>query len=383
MQVAKRLCSILLLPCIALSLCSCMPSHELKELGIVEGVAVDSSGEGFSLTFQLYNPKGSGGSGQEQGGGGSSEELVVTGSGKSIYDAIRNATLAEGRKLYFSNARIFVVSEDICKGSFSAIEDFFERPVEIRRDVNILVARGRAADFLTSKKNGKIISAMDFSDVIQNSYVSSKIVNMNIGTMSIRSSDGISDLTLAAVGVSKLENGDAELRVEGTAVLRDNRLAGYLTDLETRGLLWATGKVNSGILVLGLRNGGRVSLEVVKSTADIRVSETGGKPSVNIAVKFASGVAENENSNVNLTDKQEIQELEALQEQEVKKEIEQMIDRGVHGCGADILGLGMMFYQNKPALWRKISPHWKELLRTLPVTVTVKSSIGNLGNITQ
>lgn len=233
-----------------------MPSHELKDLAIVEGVAVDKSDAGFLLTFQLFNPSEDSGSGDEKGGGGS-KEIILTGSGKSLFDAIRNATLTEGKKLYFSETHIFVVSEDICKSSLRVVEDFFERPVEIRRDVNILVSKGKASDFLTAKKDGKLVRAMDFADVIRNSGVSSKIININIGTMSVKRADGITDLALTAVKTSKTESGDDLLQADGTAVLKRDKLVGYLTDTETRGLLWATGKVQSGIIILTPESGGQ------------------------------------------------------------------------------------------------------------------------------
>ena len=95
----------------------CMPYKELKNESIVEGMGIDSDPDGYKVTFQIYKPE-KGGGGEESGKkGGGSKVTILQSSGASLFDAVRNATLQNGRKLYFSNTRAYIIGEDVCRAT--------------------------------------------------------------------------------------------------------------------------------------------------------------------------------------------------------------------------------------------------------------------------
>ncbi|MDR3643545.1 MAG: Ger(x)C family spore germination protein [Clostridia bacterium] len=377
----KKLFSVLLAACILAALPACTPYKELKELSIVEGMALDKMDGGVRLTFQIYDPQG--GSGGGQSGQSTSNETIIESSGKTIYDAMRNATLSIGKKMYFPNTRIIIVSEAFCKEDFASTIDMLNRAIEIRPSVKILVSKGTAAEILTAKKDGKLIAAKDFETVMESYSVSSKVVPFTLEDLINKESDGITDIALAAVETQKDEGGNDVLVADGTAILRKGRFVSYMDTTETRGMLWALGKVKSGIIVVSPSYGGKLSMEITSSSSKISSKMKGDEPSIEIDVSFTTNVDELGTSSVILTNGAQVNELALLQDNAVKQEISSAINTSMRMDDADIYGFGMKFFENQPEAWKKISTKWAMIIKTIPVTIHVTSNIAHTGMITQ
>ncbi|MDR3551557.1 MAG: Ger(x)C family spore germination C-terminal domain-containing protein, partial [Clostridia bacterium] len=170
---------------------------------------------------------------------------------------------------------------------------------------------------------------------------------------------------------------------DGTAILRKGRFVSYMDTTETRGMVWALGKVKSGIIVVSPSYGGKLSMEITSSSSKISSKMKGDEPSIEIDVSFTTNVDELGTSSVILTNGAQVNELTLLQDNAVKKEISSAINISMRMDGADIYGFGMKFFENQPAAWRKISTKWATIIKTIPVTIHVTSTISRTGMITQ
>ena len=378
----SRLLKLLLPILLTVILSGCTPSREIKDLSIVEGMGIDAgSGESFQLTFQIFNPKSTGGGNGEKSGT-SQENIIAVGNGSTIYDAIRNTTLGVGKKLYFSNTETYIVSDEICRNSFDKLIDFIERAPEVKPIERLYVAKGSASDILTAKKDGKLIPSSDLKKIAENYNLTSKIVTTTMEDIYEAQSSGMRDIVLAAVKASRDSTGNVTLTMDGTAVFRKSRLAGYLDNTQTRGLLWAFGKAKGGIVTVSPSGGGTVSLEVVGSRSSEEVIVKDGKPTIKIDVKFQSDIAEMETGRNTSLNPEWIGELTALQNTEVKSEIESAVNTCLRDFQADVFGFGLKIYEDEPEIWRKISSGWTQEMKTLPVEVNVTSDIELSGLIT-
>jgi spore germination protein KC len=366
---------------LSMVLSGCMPYTEIKQESIVEGVGIDSDGSGgYNLTFQIYNPQqSSGGGGQSGKGSSSSQVTILQSNGTSIIDAVRNATLQVGRKLYFSNNRAYIIAEDICKNDFSKLLDFMERNEQIQDTEHMYVAKGKASDILTYKKDDEYVPAENFEAMSQSNVQTSKMVNVQLYDTFFDISSGITDPVLPATDIQTNAMGDQILKVDGTAVFHNNSLAGYLDDSETRGYLWIKGKVQGGVINVNLPQGGIASMSILGGSSKIKTQNTNGKPLIKINIKLNSKIIEIQSPSILNMDEKFMNQLGTLQNNAVKAEAQSAIDKALKGYGADIFGFGLDLYENQPQLWQKLSKDWNTNAKNLNVEINVTSNVGHAG----
>jgi spore germination protein KC len=378
----KKAFNCLFIFLIIISLNSCISTKELKDLSIVEATGFDSGGaKSFSLTFQIFNPK-SGGGGTDKKSGGGDTETIAYGSGNGIYDAIRDATLTVGRKLYFSNNYIYFVGEDVCRNNFNSLIDFFERPTEIRPNEKICVVKGTAKEVLSAKNNDQLIPAQTINEIIDNFGVSSKILDTSLEDIFEAESTGVTDIAIPAIKVVKDKQGNDILTMDGTAIFKKNVLVGYLDSDETRGVLWIMNKVTSGIIITKPSNGGSVSMEIIGAKTKVDIITKDSKPAIKIDVNFTTDVSEIQTPNNTILDDNYLYELKSLQEEAVKKEISSALTRVINEYDSDIFGFGFKIFQEKPEQWKTLKPNWAEEIKKIPIEITANSTIEHSGLIT-
>ena len=363
------------------SLNGCIPTKELKDLSIVEGTGIDSAGaNSFKLTFQIFNPKsGGGGGGTDKKASGGDTALIAEGSGNGIYDAIRNATLTIGRKLYFSNNYVYFVGENVCYNNFDKLIDFFERPSEVRPNEKICVVKGTAKELLTAKKDDQIIPSKTINEIIENYKTSSKILNTTLENIYEAESTGVTDIAIPAIKVVKDAGGNDTITMDGTAIFKKNVLAGYLDLNETRGALWIMNQVTSGIIITKPSIGGSVSMEVIGAKTKVDIITKDNKPAIKIDVNFTTDVAEIQTPKDAVLDNNFLNELKSLQEKAVIKEISSALSKVIQEYDSDIFGFGMKIFQDQPDKWKTLKQNWNDELRNISIDVTATSSIAHSG----
>lgn len=369
---------------LALLTSGCIPYLELKQESIVEGLGIDTDGAGgYTLTFQIFKPESGGGGGEESKKGGSSNQTILTSSGKTLNDAMRNATLQIGRKLYFSNNRAYVIGEDVCKNDITNIIDILERNEQIMPRERIYIAKGTAADILTYKKDGEIVPATNLEAMSENYFQTSKMVDSHLFDIFRNLSYGITQPAIAAAVIQTGADGKPLLVMQGTAFFYNNRLAGYLDEKQTRGFLWIEGKVKSGIITLKLPDGGKASSEIISSSSKVEVEDKNGKPSIKIDIKAETNINELETNNAITLDSNYIDKLNAIQNEVIKSEAQSAIQTALYNSNSDIFGFGISVYENQPELWKKISKDWSKQLKNLDVQIHVDSKIVHSGLISR
>lgn len=355
----------------------CAPYTELKNLSIVEGVGLDNTGNGFNLSCQLFNPKGAGGGGGGQGGksSGQSQNLFISAEGSTVYDASRNTSLQVGKKLYYANTSIFVLGENVCQSKFVELVDFFERSPEIRPNVRVVVAKGSAAGVLSAQKNGELLSVDNLKSMMDNNAISSKILNYNVLDIFEKESTDISDIALPAIKLTQTGDGQENIVSDGSAVFSANKLAGYLDNAQTRGVMWVDGSVQNGIIAVDLPQQGKASLQVMSEKSKIDAGFKNGRPYVTVNIDVSTKMVDYESKGDFAINEKCYTELAALQSVVVKNETESAINTSLKNYKADVFGFGMALRRSNPQEWKKTAEKWREEIPNLATQVNVKSTV--------
>src|SRR4051794_23013200 len=115
---------IRLLKVIPLSICiimltGCWNYKEIDKLAIVAGAAIDKEDDQFLLTAEVVKTKGEKDS--------KPESLKIEGRGKTIFDATRNINKVSGKRLYWSHAKVIIISQEVAREGIIPAIDLFNR----------------------------------------------------------------------------------------------------------------------------------------------------------------------------------------------------------------------------------------------------------------
>lgn len=387
------LCTILC----TLLLTSCWDRQELNELGIVGAYALDKGENGeIILTAQIIRPSAI----KAASGGGTlnSEQPVeiISSSGTTIFEAIRKISQKFDRRMIFSHAMVIVIDEALAREGIFPILDFLERSYEIRLTNFFVIAKGTTARGIISDKHGLgNIQATYLEAIAKNSRLNSFSSAPNIldfikkalnnhtnpigGVMEIYEQP-VSNVELAESIKGEEDNVHRGIRMTGTAVFNKDKLIGFLDDIETRGLKWITGEVESSIInVPSLDEKDKfLVVEVKSSSSKIIPQITDGEISFTVVVNETGDIVEQQT----LTDVSKLpvlKKVEDIQNEVIQKEIEGTIDILQKEFGSDIIGFGKALYNKYPDEWKRIQNDWEYIFPVVKYTVVVNTKIRKTG----
>jgi len=380
MQKRKTVFYLFLILGIPLLITGCWDRKELEGRAIVTLVALDK-GENNDIKFSVQiartaNP-------QESSSGGSSESerasVIMSSTGETVFDAVRNLILKSGRKLYYPHNTALILGNEIAKEGILPVLDLFNRDPEMRPLTWVLVTSGEAADILKAQSTLESLTANQLDTLLKDFGASSKTVATSLlDTMKQLAYDSpgavLSNIELDPNSPKKT------LLLNGAAVFQRDKLIGRLDPIETRGYLWTQGKVKSGIIIIpcpGEENN-KISMEIKKADRKIESDISDGKLKFTITVNIESRLGD-QACLTDLGNPEKLMELKKSQGEVIEKEIRSIIDKAQEKYGTDILGFGTALSRKFPQEWQEIEENWAEEFPKAEVDIVVNSKISDIG----
>ncbi|KNY25827.1 Ger(x)C family spore germination protein [Pseudobacteroides cellulosolvens] len=351
----------------------CWNYREIDQLAVVAGVAIDKGkNEKFTITVEIVETT----SGKEQ----QTKSKTVTIEGKTIFDAVRHEISLIGKRIYWSHAKVVIISKEIARDGILEVIDWFNRDAETRSDIHILVSKEKSArEILNAKGPTEEVTSFLLDDVITNERSVSNAPHIEVWrfTNSL-AAKGVG--TIAGAVDLKEENGQSRPHIMGTAIFKDDRLMGFIDGDETKYMLFIQDEVKGGVLVEEINsNGGKVSavtLEIFKSHTKVNPAINDGKVEMKIEVEVSTAIDEL-GSTINFIEDEGRMALEEMAEKSLKKNIEGIIKKVQTEYGVDIFGFGTKLKEEKNKEWKTISGDWEENFKQLKVNVETKINIKN------
>ena len=382
----KRLLAVLLL---SLLLCAggCWNYRELDQLGIVSGVGFDLAPEPgkILLTVQVIKPgeaKGGGGgegipsSGGGGGGGQTQPVVIIESTGATVFDAVREAVTKFSRKLFWPHNQVLIIGKEAAEQGVRQFMDFEIRDAEPRPTAWVMVTPGKAGELLKIPGKMEKIPAMEIAEMVRAQSATSKAGSFTVHDFVLR----LLSKTAAPVATQIRLTEKNEVQLDGTAVFKGEKLAGFIGQRETRGLLWVLGKVRSGIvMVKSPDNKGQVSLEILRTSSKVKAEVRGDSVRIKVTVSVQSNVG-NQNSAFDLSKPETLKILARREEAAIRNEIKAALDKA-REFKADIFGFGEAVHRTDPKAWKRLEPHWDQIFTGLQVDLAVKANINQVGLI--
>lgn len=350
----------------------CWNYREIDELSIVAGVAIDKGEEGqIKMTVEIVQIS----SGKES----NTKSKILSIEGKTIFDAARNMIALSGERLYWPHAKVIIISKEIASEGLTKVIDWYTRDSETRDEVYILISKAESAHKILSESDsaGKII-CFKLNDMINNQKSLSKAPMINIMDFQIQSRTKGSSVVIPTVDIK--QNGDKFIpEIMGTAIIKNNKLIGFLNDEETRDLIFIRNEIKGGVLTEEVQKKNEpvtVSLEIFKSNTKLKPVIDNNNITMNLNINTTVAIDEID-KNVNFFKDEDRMKLEKYAEKSLKDRIDLLIEKMQKDYDADIFGFAEKLQEDKMQVWKAIGDNWDGTFKKIKVNVDTKIYIKN------
>lgn len=373
-QSGLRMLAAVLILANALFLSGCWNYREIDRLRVVAGLAIDKNeaGDQYLLTVETVDIQGDG-----------RYKLIpntITVAGTTLFDAKKKLDSISGKELYYAHARVAVLSQAVAEEGVVKAIDWLARNAELREDIEVLVSQGETAKEIVEagSKTEQIIS-FELEKVLKNQKDIANAPEKELWKLISDLGGGGISAVLPAVALMEVSNSRTLPAVMGTAVLKKDKLVGFLDEDDTKSLLLIRDKVKGGSLVQngdGPNAGAKVSLKIFDNVTELTPVVRDGQVEMTIDLKTMVAIDEIEGTE-NYIDEPGRLRLKQSAEEEMRKRIENVIKEVQTKYNSDIFAFGAIVKADLPGVWKEIGTMWDSKFRDVKVSVHPEVIIKN------
>jgi len=356
----------------------CWNRRELNTLAIVQAVGIDRAEDGQLLvSLQILTPSAIKSSTSEKGGG-SKSVWVVTSKGETVFDAIRNASFQTDRKAYFSHNMVYVLSEEIAREGIGDELDLLSRDAEFRKTPYVFISKGKAEGIIRSEHEQEKIPGLAIEKLARLTSAASKIPKTQLIDLLKNLASKTNDSVIPGISLLRVEtekNPKNLVKLEGTAILKRDKLIGWFDSKETRGVLWILGEVKSGIIVVPTPGDEKrkSGIEIIKATSRIVPERVDGNLVLTVNVHVVGNLGE-QMSNADIVEPEPFKGLVEKMTSVINDEINCAVVKA-QKWDVDIFKFGTKVHRQFPKEWPELEKNWREEFQKLQVNVVIDAKL--------
>ena len=377
--VVLSLCTALIL-----NFCACWNRRELNTLAIVLGTGLDvgNQPDTLELTAQVVRAgkMKSGGSSPDDDAAAEKAFVNMQSTDKSVLAAVRGISHMANRRLYFPHNQVLIFSSELAKQDIAEGLDAFLRDYEARMNVHILVSKGKASEVLEEECELEKIPSVHISGMIENQESNSETVIVTLRDFAIAMLSGSTAPVAPMIEVHE-SGGKKRGKLEGTAVFKDGKMVGELDRMQTRGLMFVTGKAKSSAITVDTK-WGQVVLEMVHSKTSLKpVKAEDGSIRMELKINENGAIESNETTE-DMSRLENLELLKKLGQEAIRSDIERALSQA-RSLSADVFGFGEAIRREYPEEWEKMKENWDEAFREIELDIQVEVELRSTGGLTR
>ncbi|HBG22901.1 MAG TPA: hypothetical protein DDW83_06555 [Peptococcaceae bacterium] len=405
---------VILLVFILLFTSGCWNRREMDTLTVNSALGFDlitSDGKSKILLSVLTlkpSPGASSGGGSMGGDTGQQQTApgqVISITGDTTQDAVRNWGQRSSRQLFMGHTVLFVIGESAAKKGIGWVIDFGTRNRDIPERAMVVVCEGMARDFLQAQSEFEPLLSTEVSNILnQDKNYASKSQAINIIQVMYdlltpgrdpslpflrtitppEKGSAVRQTPQTTEGKDNSEGEQPQQKVpnlDGVAVFQGENLAGRLNELETQGMLFIIGKALGGIIPVAFDS-------TEKNTSFLfRDVNTKVKPLVKkdeiifqVEIKGTGELIGAAPETIDITKESDIKKMENMINQEVEHRCRSAVIKAQE-LRSDVFGFGDKIHRTQPEVWREIENRWEEIFPYVEVDITADFSVEHSGLI--
>ncbi|WP_053954783.1 Ger(x)C family spore germination protein [Inediibacterium massiliense] len=303
-------------------------------------------------------------------------KYVYSAVGDNLEDILDEFETRTGRTLNFRQTQAIVLGEKLAQDEIFVREvlDNIERSPAIGRKIYLMNTRGNAEDVVKVKVKDELGPGLFIREVMRRKKVTPRIPDADLGYVlkSLHESK-------AAVTPRMMASKD-EIKVAGSAVLKDFKLVGWLGEQETEKMMFMLNKINGGILNTKVDNI-RLPLKVTNSNTKMKVYEKNGQIytsfDIEVETELSQHLFEVRNQPLDDTYLKRVQKKASM---ELNQAIEKLYKKIQKDFQTDLVQSGEYLRKYEPNIWKEVREDWSEIFPITQVKVNSKIIIRRIGD---
>jgi spore germination protein len=311
----------------------------------------------------------------EPGKNSTGKDQFINVDAASMEDGLFQATGRSSRSIYLGQTKLIVLSSSILEDAetFKEILDYLERHPNLNKMMNIVVAEGKAEDYIRFTPPMEKNIETYLSGLMESSKRNATILPVTLSEMLVL----LSQNGNAIIPKMNIEKGKKEINLSGIAVIKNFTLKGYLTPVEVANLEIMRGKIRGGKRVI-YKEGHPVDISIEDLDRKVTLSGDKNKLQFNIDLRIEGQLRQYYKDKI-IFSKEALNSLEKDFSKSISEEcnvIAKMLQREFQ---VDPIGLREYVEQRKPALWKEVKDNWEEAYKNADIIVTVDTKIRRIG----
>ena len=359
-------------------LCGCWNYREIDTLAIVAGMAIDKDivTNKYIVTTEIITS-------QAQGSSSTISSELYRSEGDSIFSSVRNMIEKTGLKLFWSDAKVIIISESIANKGVIPVIDWANRDSEPRSDMWLLIAKGNsAAEILKAKVKLNEVASFHLNDTMNEWKMLSNFPESRLWTFIDGISSDEKSQTVATVK-NELDNGTISPRLSGSAIFKSDKLVGYLDENETLYMLMIKNEIKEGLITLKNVSGSdtSITLEIYENKTKLTPLYNNGAVSLLIDIYPVVTIAEVQGTK-DFMKEENLKLLQSEAEKKIEDNIQYLINKLQKNYDSDVLGFGDIFEKEKPKVSENFKKNKEDIFTNIKTEVNVHLQIKGSGMTT-
>lgn len=380
----RILCMFLVLTQLLLTT-ACYGLRQINELALVTAVGLDVGKEPGSVkvSVQIIRPADARGQTGAPSGGTGQPIYSISAEGKSIFDAIRHLGQFTSRRVYWAHNFLIVMQESYAKRGIADMIDFFTRNHELRMNTWVAVTKDSPDEVISTITGLEVVPGEAVDRLFRNIQIvglapATNMMNLEEAYLSRTVQPVLAQVSLVPRGISNKkpeEHGSIkQVELAGAAAFLEDKMIGWLTLKETKGLMYFLQKIKSRTEVVTCphQEDQIVTVEFKEIQFNVQPSYVNQLPRFRIQLKVKSDVVEN-NCEASIVDIRE--DAEKALEVKVASQIEKVVNTAQQDFHSDFLKLGDVFRNKFPQEWKTLGKDWDATFSKAETSVEVKATI--------
>ncbi|MBO0999655.1 Ger(x)C family spore germination protein [Bacillus sp. SD075] len=356
----------------------CWSSQELDKSAFVQGIGLNKSEDQLRISVEIIKAAGTGEQSGGEGGGGNGQSILLERDADSIIQGARGLIKDAKRRLYFDHARLWVIGEDLAKEDFISFLDESRRDQMFRLNSYLFITEKNPIDILSNSTLYEDLSSAEIVSALEQTQFNAEFTAVKMYEFYKLIEGPIPNAYLPIIQTKK-EKDKAITSIDGTAVIRTNKMVGKLNTLETVGLNILLNQVKGGDTTISLNDKEKVSIEIRKSETQIRPTLDGNQLKAHLKIEIEGTLADNTTkSNVN---EKWIKKVEKEISNNTEKYLRLTLNKLQNELKTDISGIGLETYRKYPKQWGNIQSEWNEIFSDADISIEVHTNITHQGLI--
>ncbi len=346
-------------------LSGCSGHQQLHQKLVVQGVGIDKSEKGYTVTVQaldFQNPM-------------SEDEptvKVIETQGQSVTEALDNISKRTSLRPVYSQNLILILGKNAASAGVGNFIDFFIRHCETRPKVEICVTKEKASDILRIKSGDKMLKSKNIHDLIP-AQLNSDVLHF---VSNLKNSN--SDPWTAWLEIED-KKGIKEVSLKGVGIFNRDKLLDFLEGEDAFGFMILKGVPNFGSCVINLPEGGEITCIIDRCVPEIKSEvQENDLPRIEVNLNVSASTFSVDKDSYTHSFEEVSQAIEKELERKIGDICNKVLQKTLN-LNLDLFEFSKILRNNHPSYFKKIQEKYKPQLNKLKFEVKAKVKLKATG----